>query len=78
MLLLLVTSLFALQSCQSEYSERMSKAVKLKEQYQRVQDNMVTQNPDLQIQLSKIENEIRFHAALSGNESLFLEEIWNN
>ena len=78
-LLLLSVAGLALQSCQSEYGERMSKAMELKKEYQKVQLNMDgSGNSGLKIQLSEIEKEIEFHATLSGNESLFLKEIWNN
>lgn len=79
---ILLLSLFValgLQSCQSEYGERMSKAMRLKAEYQKVRSTMDhSENPVLQFQLSKIEKEIRFQATLSGNESHFLQEIWNN
>lgn len=78
-LLLILIAPLGFQSCQSEYGERMSKAMELKRQYQQVQHHMDEQESSLlKAQLSNIEKEIEFHAALSGNESLFLEEIWNN
>lgn len=76
-LLLVISS--SLISCQSEYGERMSKALALKEKYNQVQDVLyITKNPYLEVQLSEIEKEIEFHATLSGNETLFLEQVWNN
>ncbi len=78
-LLLSLFVAFGLQSCQSEYSERMSKAMRLKAEYQKVRNSMYhSENPVLQFQLSKIEKEIRFQATLSGNERHFLHEIWNH
>lgn len=78
-LLLMLSAGFGFQSCQSEYSERMSKAMKLKMEYKKVRNDMYdTKNPFLKLQLSEIEKEIKFHAILSGNETLFLKEIWNN
>lgn len=66
-------------SCQSEYGERMNKALQLKKEYQKVHVHLVnSNNPNLKTQLSEIEKEIRFHATISGNEQLFLKEIWNN
>lgn len=76
LLLLLVLTAFAFQSCQSEYGERMSKAIALKRKYEAVQAQLM--DDDVKIQLADIEKEIKFHATLSGNESLFLEQIWNN
>jgi hypothetical protein len=56
----------------------MSKALALKEKYNQVQDVLyTTKNPYLEVQLSEIEKEIEFHATLSGNETLFLEQVWN-
>lgn len=76
-LLLVISS--TLMSCQSEYSERMSKALVLKEKYNQVQDVLyTTKNPYLEVQLSEIEKEIKFHATLSGNESHFLEQVWSS
>ena len=66
-------------SCQSEYGERMKKALQLKKEYQKVHIHLQnSKNPNLITQLSAIRKEIRFHATVSGNEQLFLEEIWDN
>ena len=66
-------------SCQSEYGERMKKALQLKKEYQKVHLHIQnSKNPNLITQLSAIRKEIRFHATISGNEQLFLEEIWDN
>jgi hypothetical protein len=66
-------------SCQSEYGERMNKALQLKKEYQKVHIHLQnSKNPNLITQLSEIKKEIRFHATVSGNEQLFLKEIWNN
>lgn len=54
----------------------MSKAIALKRKYEAVQAQLM--DDDVKIQLADIEKEIKFHATLSGNESLFLEQIWNN
>jgi len=66
-------------SCQSEYGERMKKALQLKKEYQKVHIHLQnSKNPNLIAQLNEIRKEIRFHAAVSGNEQLFLKEIWDN
>jgi len=66
-------------SCQSEYGERMKKALQLKKEYQKVHIHLQnSKNPNLITQLNEIRKEIRFHAAVSGNEQLFLKEIWDN
>jgi len=65
-------------SCQSEYGERMSKAIALKKKYENVLlhcNNAKT--PSMVMQLNAIKKEIQFHATVSGNEQLFLEEVWN-
>lgn len=76
-MLLLLVACSSLVSCQSEYGERMSKALMLKEKYNEIQSMLYdTKNPYLEIQLSEIEKEIKYHATLSGNESHFLEQVW--
>lgn len=68
-----------LQSCQSEYSERMAKAISLKKKHTEIQNILVeSQNPSLKATLSDIEKEIRLQAEISGNEELFLKELWRN
>lgn len=68
-----------LQSCQSEYSERMAKAVELKRKHSEIQNILMdTENPSLKAELTDIEKEIKIHAAISGNEELFLKELWRN
>ena len=70
---------FLVTSCQSEYGERMKKAIELKKEYQKVHTSLQrSKNPNLISQLSEIKREIEFHATVSGNEQLFLKEIWNN
>lgn len=68
-----------LQSCQSEYSERMAKAIELKKKHTEIQ-NILTEskNADLKAALSDIEKQIEIQAAISGNEELFLKELWRN
>lgn len=65
-------------SCQSEYGERMSKAIALKKKYENVLLHCNNaKNPMMKLQLNAIKKEIQFHATVSGNEQLFLEEVWN-
>ncbi len=78
-LLLLFIVVSGLPSCQSEYGERLSIAMQLKREYKEVEATMHdSKDPVLKVHLNRIEKEIKFHATLSGNESLFLEQIWNN
>jgi len=66
-----------LQSCQSEYSERMAKAIELKRKHSAVKEMMVdSNNESLKSALNEIENEIRLQAKISGNEDLFMKEVW--
>ena len=67
------------QACQSEYSERMLKAIKLKQKYNEVKTIISESNSsNLKPMLVEIENEIKIQAQISGNEELFLKEIWKN
>lgn len=69
----------SLSSCQSEYSERMAAAIELKGKYMEVKDIMnESNNPNLRPMLNEIEEEINLQAKISGNEELFLKEIWKN
>lgn len=73
----LLTLVICCQSCQSEYSERMDAAVRLKEQHDQIALIMAdSRNPVLQLQLNEIEQEIEFHAQVSGNKDIFLKEVW--
>ncbi|MES2590124.1 MAG: hypothetical protein V4622_14180 [Bacteroidota bacterium] len=67
------------QSCQSEYSERMLKALELKQKYMEVKDIILeSNNTNLKPMLVEIEREIKIQAQISGNEELFLAEVWKN
>ncbi|MFN5416951.1 MAG: hypothetical protein ACK5B9_07855 [Flavobacteriia bacterium] len=67
------------QSCQSEYSERMAKAIELKKKHSEIQNILIeSKNPNLKATLNDIEKEIKIQAAISGNEELFLKELWRN
>ena len=68
-----------LQSCQSEYSERMAKAIELKKKHTEIQSILLeSKNPNLKATLTDLEKEIKIQAAISGNEELFLRELWRN
>lgn len=76
-LLLIAFVGFSATSCQSEYNERMDKALKLKQSYLDLKQK-VSENEDdkILIQLVNIEKEIKVQALISGNEETFLEEVW--
>lgn len=68
-----------LSSCQSEYSERMATAIELKGKYMEVKDIIdESNNSNLRPMLTEIEEEINLQAKISGNEELFLKQIWKN
>ena len=76
-LLLVIFVGFSATSCQSEYSERMDKALKLKKSYLDLKQKVSkTGDEKILIQLSNIEKEIKVQALISGNEETFLKEIW--
>jgi len=63
-------------SCQSEYQHQMSKARELVRQEVQVKQSM---KHDFSVEsaraLTQLRHEIGFHAHLSGNESVFLQEL---
>ncbi|MBI2257836.1 MAG: hypothetical protein HYU67_02945 [Flavobacteriia bacterium] len=66
-----------IQSCQSEYSERMKKAIELKKKHNELR-NILNQsdNQSIKALMVDIEKEINYQAIVSGNENLFLKELW--
>ena len=66
-----------LQSCQSEYSERMARAIELKRKHTALKVMFTeSENPGLKSLIGELEKEITIQAKISGNEELFLKEIW--
>ncbi len=65
-----------LYSCESEYQKQMSKARELVKSELRVK-NMLQENFNSESvkALAQIREDIAFHAHLSGNELLFMEEL---
>jgi hypothetical protein len=67
------------QSCQSEYTERMKKAIELKRKHTELRNIMnQSENQLIKTLLSELEREITIQAKISGNEELFLKELWKN
>lgn len=67
------------QSCQSEYAERMAKAIDLKKKHSELTLMMQeSENPGLKTLISDLEQEIYLQAKISGNEDLFLKELWKH
>lgn len=76
-ILTLIVSVVVLSSCQSEYSERMQKAKLLKANYTRIEKTYKNrENQRLKYFLHDLKTKIKYQAKASGNESLFLKEIW--
>ena len=64
-------------SCKSEYHERLDQAKELKEKMMPVQaSNDIIPRKQLIYQINSINEEIRFLAKISGNEELFLKEVY--
>lgn len=75
--LLIVAVACSITSCQSEYEERMEKAIVLKNQYELLDRNASsTTAAELADRKVSIREQIEFHAKLSGNERLFLNSVW--
>ena len=71
--------LLSLSSCKSEYEERLEQARELKERIVLVEANNDIYNQyDLPSEKETLEEEIRFLAKVSGNEKLFLQEIFED
>jgi hypothetical protein len=67
------------QSCQSEYAERMKKAIELKRKHNELRNILIqSEKPTLKTLLSDLEKEISIQAKISGNEEMFLKELWKN
>lgn len=78
----MVTSLLlslTLFSCKSEYEERLEQGRELKERMQRVESNLAnTYAENLFYELQSMHAEIQFLAKVSGNEKLFMQEVFND
>jgi len=79
MLTLLLLILLGASSCTSEYEERLQQGKSLKDRLEQVESssNYLSDN-QLEIEISQIKNEINLLAKVSGNEDLFLKEIFSN
>lgn len=71
--------LLSLSSCKSEYEERLEEALELKERMSLVDANSsIYEEYDLYNEKKVLDDQIRFLAKVSGNEKLFLEEIFED
>lgn len=68
-----------LYSCKSEYHERLDQAKELKEKMSLVQaSNDIIPRERLIYQINRMKEEIHFLAKISGNEELFLKEVFED
>lgn len=76
--MLLLPSLFllGLTSCTSEYEERMEIAKTLKDKIETARSTNESQSMFLNEEISELESKIYFHAKVSGNEALFIKELF--
>lgn len=71
--------LLSLSSCKSEYEQRLEQARKLKERMSLVEANIsMNERTDLSNEIELLHEEIEFLAKVSGNEKLFLKEVYND
>jgi len=77
-LLLLVFGYFS-TSCTSEYEERLEQGLDLKEQISEMETGSSSFNEDhISKEIETIRNEISLLARVSGNEDLFLSQIYKD
>lgn len=74
-LLRLSLFLFVLSACSSEYNERMTKAIVLKHEIKKVMQNRHILGVIAEEQIAELEEEINFHAKVSGNEERFKNQL---
>ncbi|MFT5858591.1 MAG: hypothetical protein ACI865_000679 [Flavobacteriaceae bacterium] len=68
-----------LTSCKSEYEERLEEAKELKVRITMVEaSNSLLPRQNLVNEIEILEEEIFFLAKVSGNEQLFLDELYHN
>lgn len=69
----------SLSSCKSEYEERLEQARVLKERMSIVEANSsIREQSNLTSEMRNLEQEILFLAKVSGNEKLFLKEVYKD
>ncbi|MCJ8289820.1 MAG: hypothetical protein HRT58_09170 [Crocinitomicaceae bacterium] len=71
--------ILSLTSCKSEYEERLEQARALKVRLSLVQSNIsMNEQSNLSSEVDLLHEEIQFLAKVSGNEKLFLKEVYND
>jgi hypothetical protein len=77
-LLLTLSTVLFLHSCESEYAIQLSKAKELVEQEQKILHSVTDGTADETVRrraLASLREDIAFHAHLSGNEEVFTQEL---
>lgn len=77
-LLLSVTTVVMLVSCESEYQKQLNTAKSLVEQEMEIRSTLdlsVAPSQSIRQTLTELKSDIAFHAHLSGNEELFFNEL---
>lgn len=76
-LLLLLAFVVLGASCTSEYEEQLSEGRRLKEKLTLMESTKhLSNNQDLDFEIAKLRNEITYLAKVSGNEELFIKELF--
>ena len=71
--------ILSLSSCKSEYEERLEQARALKERMSLVEENIsIYEKYDLFNEKELLQDEIQFLAKVSGNEKLFMKEVYKD
>ena len=79
LLLILFGSYLSMSSCTSEYEERLKEGKSLKARLTSLESNTRLYSEETSsIEEKEIYNEIHMLARLSGNEQLFLKEVFSN
>ena len=79
LLLTLIGFCFSMSSCTSEYEECLQQGKSLKARLTSLESNDLMYSKDAaSVEQMEIVNEINLLAKLSGNEQLFLKEIFSN
>ncbi len=63
-------------SCVSEYEERLQKARELVVEIEVFKENQNKLGYDCEPEIKELQEEIQFHARVSGNESLFYKDLY--
>lgn len=66
----------SLSSCKSEYEERLEKAREIKCEMERLTEESQKLGLEMNSEINELESQIEFHAKVSGNQDLFLKELF--